>query len=60
MSSRLAVVGGAAGRGPDRAEIGELAFEALDLEPQRGVAGEGQRHDTARAIGLVIGHRQQS
>ena len=28
---------------PGRAEIGQLAFEALDLEPQRRAAGEDQR-----------------
>src|SRR5262249_58832316 len=29
---------------PARAEIGELAFEAFDLQPQGSAAGEEQRH----------------
>ena len=49
---------GAAGRGPDRAEIDHFRFDAFDLEPQRHVAGKGQRHNTRRSIDLREVERQ--
>ena len=41
------------------AEIGQFALQALDLEAQRGAAGEDQRHGAAGRIGFVEFHRQQ-
>src|SRR5947199_10877647 len=38
---------------PGRSKVGELAFEALDFEPQRGAAGENQCHGAGRGIGLI-------
>jgi len=50
---------GAARCGPHRSEIDKLAFEALDLEPQRGAAGEGESHDAPWRIAFGEFDRQQ-
>src|ERR1700693_5688594 len=39
------------GRRPRRTEVGELGFEALDVEPQRGIAGKHQGDEAGRRIG---------
>src|SRR5262249_24524956 len=52
-------VAGACGRGPGRAEIGQFAFQTLDLEPQRPAAGEEQGHHATRRRGLGELDRQQ-
>src|SRR3954467_7844486 len=41
---------------PGRPEVGELAFKALDLQPERRAAGENQRHGAGRGIGLIEFH----
>src|SRR5712691_317102 len=50
---------GAPGAGPGRPEIGELALQAFDLEPQLSAAGEGERHHAAGRIGLGEFDREQ-
>ena len=52
-------MGGAAGGGPDRTEVGKLDLQALDFEAERRTAGEHQRHHAGRRIGLGKFHRQQ-
>src|SRR5215208_2941208 len=49
----------AGGGGPGRAQIGKLAFKALDFEPQRGAAREYQGHSPGGCVGLVVFHRQK-
>src|SRR5215470_13909103 len=44
---------------PDRAEIGQLAFEAFDLESHRRVAGKRQGYHAAGGVGLRELDRQQ-
>src|SRR5262245_37347373 len=42
----------AAAAGPGGAEVGELGFEAFDLEAEHAAAGERQRHHATGRIGL--------
>src|SRR5258707_11759457 len=46
-------------RGPGRAEVGELDFQALDRKPQRAAAREREDHGAARRIVLVELHGEQ-
>src|SRR5277367_6772367 len=52
-------MGGAAGGGPDRAEIDQLAFQTLDLDPQRRTPGERQCYHACGAIGLLERYGQE-
>ena len=36
---------------PDGSEVGELAFQAFDLELERGAAGEDEGHPAGRGVG---------
>src|SRR5262249_15194454 len=44
---------------PDRAEVGQLDLQALDLEPQRRTTRERERHRTARGARLGKLDRQK-
>ena len=46
-------------RAPSRPEIGELGLDAFDLEPDRGVAGEGQRDIAARVLARLEADGEQ-
>ena len=52
------VLGSRAGA-PDEPEILELGLDAFDLELDRGIAGEGERHAPARSIARLEADRQQ-
>src|ERR1700730_7000097 len=49
----------AAGLRPRRAEIDQLAFQALDLMPQRGTARTHERHHAAGRAGPIELDREQ-
>src|SRR6266446_10182155 len=55
LAGQVAVdlVGRTAFGDPGRAEIGQFGLKALDLEPERGSAGERQRHHAGGLIGAL-------